>query len=75
MATQIRDLGNPQCCERPEAAYPSSYDPCNYHAGHRCRKCRAHITDMEVLASGLFLSLCPPCLASARQTLRTMTGA
>lgn len=50
--------------------FDPDFNPCNYHAGHRCRRCQVHITDMEYIAAGLFFSLCPACLASARQTLK-----
>jgi hypothetical protein len=49
-------------------------DLLTYRAGHQCRKCQAHITDHEYLDSGLFFSLCAPCLASARQAMRTACG-
>ena len=54
-----------------KARQSADYDPCAYHAGHKCRKCQAHITDHEYIESGLFMGLCSACLASARQTLRT----
>ena len=60
-------------CDGAGRARPA-YDPCDYHAGHRCRKCSAHVTDMEYIASGLFLGLCSLCLASARQTLKDISA-
>jgi hypothetical protein len=54
--------------------------PCasEYRAGHRCRRCLALLTDMEMIEAGLFedglfLNLCPVCLASVRQTIREET--
>jgi hypothetical protein len=44
-----------------------------YRAGHKCRKCGVHITDMEYIASSIFLSLCPADLARAIQTVREMS--
>ena len=37
---------------------------------YKCRACGASIGDLERIAAGLFMDLCPPCLASARQTVR-----
>lgn len=48
----------------------TAFHPCEYHAGHQCRKCYVSMTDMEVIEAGLFIDLCPRCLASARQSRR-----
>ena len=45
-----------------------------YHAGHMCRRCQVAITDHEFIAAGLFFSLCGPCLAGAKRTLRQYGG-
>jgi hypothetical protein len=41
-----------------------------HRAGHECRRCHGRITDHEYIQAGLFFSLCAPCLASSRQTMK-----
>lgn len=36
--------------------------PDEYAAGHQCRTCQVPITDMEYMAAGLLIGLCPECL-------------
>lgn len=39
---------------------------------HDCRNCYKLITDMEYIASGLYLGLCPACLVMAEKVVAAL---